>query len=79
VLVHIHDVFDSFEYPIKWLNQGRAWNEQYLLHAFLQFNDTFEIVLSGHRMVTKFRGWFEQNMPLCVLNPGGSIWLRKVK
>ena len=30
-LVHLHDVFPSFEYPLDWLRQGRAWNES--LHS----------------------------------------------
>ena len=45
--VHIHDVFYPFEYPLDWLREGRAWNEQYLLRAFLQFNGSFKIRLFG--------------------------------
>ena len=42
VFVHIHDIFPGFEYPEHWLREGRAWNEQYLLRAFLQYNDRFQ-------------------------------------
>ena len=41
VLVHFHDVLWPFEYPELWFRQGRAWNEAYVLRAFLQYNDTF--------------------------------------
>jgi hypothetical protein len=34
-LIHFHDVFDRFEYPPEWLREGRGWNEQYALRAFL--------------------------------------------
>ena len=48
VRVHIHDVFFPFEYPPKWIAKGIAWNENYLLRGFLQYNDKFRIVLFNH-------------------------------
>lgn len=45
VYVHIHDVHYPFEYPREWVYAGRAWNETYLLRAFLQYNNSFQIVL----------------------------------
>src|SRR5207249_2885268 len=44
VLVHVHDIFWPFEYPTEWIREGRAWNEAYLLRAFLTFNKAYEIV-----------------------------------
>ena len=44
VLVHFHDIFYPFEYPKDCLLEGRAWNECYLLRAFLQHNSCFNIV-----------------------------------
>jgi hypothetical protein len=76
--VHIHDVFASFEYPLEWLREGRAWNEQYLLHAFLLFNSTFRIRLFGNHMVRHHPAWFRENMPLCLKNPGGAFWMERV-
>ncbi len=43
VFVFIHDVPWPFEYPRHWVEEGRAWNEAYLLRAFLQFNSAFAI------------------------------------
>jgi hypothetical protein len=45
VIIHIHDIFFPFEYPMNWAKEGRAWNEAYILRAFLQFNQDFEIIL----------------------------------
>src|ERR1017187_3178032 len=49
VLIHIHDVAGNLEYPREWLDEGRAWNEQYLLRAFLMHNTAYRIEL--------FTGW----------------------
>jgi hypothetical protein len=39
VYVHIHDISYPFEYPKYWLTDLKwAWNEAYVLRAFLQFN-----------------------------------------
>lgn len=47
VLVHIHDIFFPFDYPIEWnLEDSRYWNEQYFLETFLQFNSKFKILAS---------------------------------
>jgi len=48
VHIHFHDVFYPFEYPREWLFQGRAWNEQYMLRAFLEYNKDFKIVILIH-------------------------------
>ena len=34
VLIHIHDIFFPYDYPLAWLKQGRFWNEQYFLYVF---------------------------------------------
>ncbi len=47
VLVHIHDIFFPYDYPIEWnLKESRYWNEQYFLETFLQFNKKFEVLAS---------------------------------
>jgi predicted O-methyltransferase YrrM len=44
VLVHIHDIFTPNDYPDDTLNSHCFWNEQYLLEAFLCFNDKFKVL-----------------------------------
>jgi predicted O-methyltransferase YrrM len=76
-LVHFHDVFDRFEYPASWLREGRGWNEQYILRAFLQFNSDFKIKLFTHYMISKNPEWFRNHMPKCFKNTGGHIWITR--
>jgi len=66
VIIHIHDIFFPFGYPVEWLKQGRSWTEAYLLRAFLQYNKNFEIILFTSFLEGKYRTWFESNMPLCL-------------
>lgn len=78
VLVHFHDVLWPFEYPLRWIVEGKAWNEAYLLRAFLQYNAHFEIVLLNSFVGNAFSGFMQANMPAFLKEPGGSLWLRKV-
>jgi len=77
VHVHFHDIFYPFEYPQAWLEEGRAWNEVYILRAFLQYNSAFRVVLMNTFMEHFHAEFFEKHMPLCLKNPGGSLWIRK--
>ncbi len=79
VLIHIHDIFYPFEYPKSWVYEGRNWSEAYILRAFLQYNERFRIVLFNTFLEQFHHDFFVQNMPLCLRNPGGSIWLRKMQ
>lgn len=48
VLVHVHDIFLPAEYPRRWiLEHKRFWTEQYLLQAFLAFNDVFQVMFAA--------------------------------
>lgn len=78
VLVHIHDVAGNLEYPRGWLEQGRAWNEQYLLHAFLMHNSSFRIELFTGWLFNTRHAWLREKMPLCARGGGGQMWLRKL-
>jgi hypothetical protein len=78
VVVHLHDIFDKFEYPEEWLRDGRGWNEQYLLRAFLQFNTDFRIKLFTGHMLLKHPDFFRHHMPNCFRNSGGNFWMERV-
>ena len=77
VWIHVHDVLWPFEYPRPWIEENRGWNEAYMLRAFLQYNAAFRIELMNTFLTHRHRDWFVQNMPLCLKNAGGSIWLQK--
>jgi len=54
VIVHVHDIFLPAEYSKEWvLKYHRFWTEQYLLQAFLIFNDHFEVLWAGNYMHLK--------------------------
>jgi hypothetical protein len=76
VCIHFHDIYYPFEYPKKWIYEGRAWNEAYVLRAFLQYNATFEIEFFNSFLAHFHREKF-LTMPLFLKNPGSSIWIRK--
>lgn len=78
VYIHFHDVFFPFEYPKQWIYQGIFWNETYILRSFLQYNNEFRIVLMNTFMEHWHEPFFAEKMPLCLKNPGGSIWIQKV-
>lgn len=67
VIIHIHDVFFPFEYPKEWIKFDRAWNEAYLLRAFLQFNTSFEIYYFSSYLELVNQEFFEKKMPKCLL------------
>jgi hypothetical protein len=77
VHVHFHDIFFPFEYPKDWVYEGRALNESYLLRAFLQYNNAFRIILMNTFMMRFHVPFFKEKMPLCLKDPGGSIWIRR--
>lgn len=80
VFIHFHDIFHPLEYPQDWVvDLARSWNEIYMLRSFLSFNNAFEVVVYNTFMEHFHESWFTQNMPLCLKNKGGSIWLRKTK
>jgi predicted O-methyltransferase YrrM len=50
VLIHVHDIFFPRDYlPHHFIGRSapQIWQEQYLLHAFLMFNEEFEVLLAS--------------------------------
>jgi hypothetical protein len=74
---HVHDVFYPFEYPREWIYEGRAWNENYVLRAFLQYNAAWQVRLFNNYLAQVHPDAFFAAWPLARRNPGGSIWLAR--
>jgi Methyltransferase domain len=81
VLVHFHDIFLPYEYNKSWaIEKRRFWNEQYILQAFLTFNEHFEVIWGSHYMhmtqrpllLSELNYYAESDDP-------GSFWIRKIK
>jgi hypothetical protein len=77
VHIHFHDICYPFEYPKEWIYQGIAWNENYFLRAFLQYNNAFSIRFFTTYMYHFHHNLLQNEMPLCMINFGGSMWIRK--
>jgi predicted O-methyltransferase YrrM len=78
VLVHIHDIAYPFQYPQEWVEEGRAWNEAYLVRAFLIDNPRWQVTLWPSLLWLR-----EADRMRTVLHPGtlvdgGSLWLERV-
>jgi hypothetical protein len=83
VLIHIHDIYTPADYPDELVFEKRfLWNEQYLLEAFLSFNDHYEVICSLNYLKNNF---FEKLLNACpnisknINCQPASIWLRKIK
>jgi len=79
VFVHVHDIFWPFEYPADWIREGHAWNEAYVLRAFLSFNESFEIVFWTPFAAMLWPEIIRERMPGYLLNTGAALWFRRVK
>lgn len=90
VIVHIHDIHFPYNHPFPadyWLFGERwpvYWQEVMLVQAFLQFNESFEVLLSTP-MVRHFDEQFlvdrfSDYTPLAQdRNPPSSLWLKRTK
>lgn len=78
VWIHVHDIFFPHDYPAEWLLKRRqAWNEQYLLEAFLSFNTRFAVQLANYwicldHLHEAARLWPSRNYSAC------SLWMKRV-
>ncbi len=82
VIVHVHDIFLPANYPRKWVKQHqRFWTEQYLLQAFLQFNDSFEVLFGGSWMHLKHPDALAAALKSYNAQTEwpGSFWMRRVR
>jgi predicted O-methyltransferase YrrM len=77
VVVHIHDIFYPFELLESWVRNGHAWSETYLVKAFLQFNNSFEIVLFLHWLHTEAPQVLRSIDPRLEQGGGSSLYLRR--
>lgn len=82
VVVHFHDIFLPWDYPKDWvMDHHLFWNEQYLILAFLLFNEEFEILYSGNYIAADEKDLFDQLFPYVPAYPraygGCSLWIRR--
>ncbi len=73
--VHVHDVAYPFEYPREWVLEGRAWNEAYLLRAFLIQNPRWRITLWPSLLYLRHADVLAAALHPATPVDGGSLWL----
>ena len=81
-IVHIHDIYMPAEYLREELfTRHRFWNEQYILHAFLSFNDSFEVLWAGSYMHLNHSAALERAFSSYSRDKQWptSFWIRKTK
>ena len=79
VLIHFHDIFLPWDYPRHWLKDLKIfWNEQYLLLAFLMFNEAFTPLLANHYLLRQQLTDLQRAFPfLPRWDKAGSFWMRR--
>lgn len=75
VWIHVHDIFFPHDYPAEWLLERRmALNEQYLLEAFLSFNEKFQVALANYWLCLDHPDEAARLWP----RDGSSFWMKRV-
>lgn len=78
VFVHVHDIFTPRDYPERWvIQETKLWNEQYLLEAFLSYNQGFTIIGSLNHLWHHYRDEIARACPVLAREPHrepGSFW-----
>lgn len=80
VRIHFHDVFLPYEYLREWvLEQGRSWNEQYLLRALLMFSPEWRVLFGSYYAFRKHPDHVARALalPRERVFGGGSFWIEK--
>ena len=84
VWVHVHDVFFPQDYPADWVLKKRlAFNEQYLLEAFLAFNRAYAVRACLHWLSTEHRDavraqWTARVIDGAERHGPSSFWMTRV-
>jgi predicted O-methyltransferase YrrM len=82
VIVHIHDIFFPAEYPREWVVEDHLFcTEQYLLQAFLVFNQSFEVLWGGSYMHLNHADKLEKSFGSYTREGKSprSFWIRKIR
>ena len=66
------------ETPWAYDVRDRSWNEAYLIRAFLQFNDTFDVFFYNHLATRKFPEQLREHLPFFLRNGGASLWMTRL-
>jgi len=83
-IVHWHDIMIPTNYWKRWIEDGnKFWNESYMVHSFMLFNNSFRIIWSSRYM--QINKPDELETQLSYFNPDddnqqiSSFWIERIK
>jgi predicted O-methyltransferase YrrM len=77
VVVHIHDIFLPYEYPIEWIRDLHLnWSEQYLVQVMLTNGDHWDVWWPGHYLQRTLPD-FDRHFPNRQGGHAQSLWITK--
>ncbi len=78
VYIHFHDIFWPFIYPKEWVYEGRAYNEAFMLRAFLMNNRSYTVQLFGEMFASEHLRVYKNKIAKHLWGCGsGSLWIKK--
>lgn len=83
VIIHVHDISLPYEYAKVYSTNSQFrqfWTEQYLLQAFLCFNNNFEVLLAMHYLMIDHKQSFMAAFPNydpTQSSVSGSFWIKR--
>lgn len=77
VLIHIHDMFYPFMYPLDWMREGRAYNEAFIVRALLMNSREYQVLAWNDMMLKKCYEEYLENWKRVYMPYGVSMWLQK--
>ncbi|MDH3278386.1 MAG: class I SAM-dependent methyltransferase [Nitrosopumilus sp.] len=86
VIVHSHDIYLPWDYPIKWIKDKLYfWNEQYLLQALISHSLRYRVLMTNHFLSKKFPIYLLECFPMISQDLlegdvlAGSFWFQIVE
>ncbi len=77
VLIHIHDMFYPFTYPLGWMREGRAYNEAFIVRALLMNSREYQVLAWNDMMLKECNDEYLENWKRAYMPYGVSMWLQK--
>lgn len=80
-LIHWHDILIPSNYWKDWiLNGNMFWNESYMVHAFMLFNNSFEIIWASRFMQIQENQRIKNALPFYLETDRiTSFWIKRIK
>ena len=82
-LIHWHDIHFPKNYPKEWIeniSKNMFWNESYLVHSFLLFNEKFKIIYAGKYLQLNFFDFLKNKFPYLSKNHSlTSFYIQRIK